>query len=352
MSEYQDLFVSGSLGYHTFRIPALAVTTSGTVLAFAEGRRDQGGDTGDIDLVLRRSTDHGLSFEEMSVVVPGGGDVAGNPAPVVDRDTGRVWLPFCRNNGDGPEDMIWAGEAPRTAWITYSDDDGLSWAVPREITADVKDPAWTWYATGPCHGIQLRNGRLLVPCNHGVGVRFERYVDPLHSHVILSDDHGETWRIAGSTPLGTNECAAVELDDGSIYLNMRCNPSGRSEPSPDRRGYARSWDGGASFSEAGWHAELPDPGCQGSVVQAVGPGAPLAFSNAASNARERLTVRTSADGGRSWSSGRVIYAGLAAYSDLCALPDGQIGCLFECGEVTPKDQLRWMRLEASTLATA
>ena len=155
MPEFQDLFVSGREGYHTFRIPALAVTTAGTVLAFAEGRRNGSADTGDIDLALRRSTDDGLSFGELQVVVEGGGDVAGNPAPVVDRDSGRIWLPFCRNDGEGPEDLIHAGKAPRTVWVTCSEDDGATWAAPREITADVKDPAWTWYTTGPCHAIQL-----------------------------------------------------------------------------------------------------------------------------------------------------------------------------------------------------
>ena len=354
MDEFEDLFVSGRDGYHTFRIPALAVTTAGTVLAFAEGRRNSDSDTGDIDIVLRSSTDHGQSFGELQVVVEGGGNVAGNPAPVVDQETNRIWLPFCRNNADGPEDLIWTGEAPRTVWLTYSDDDGVTWATPREITSDVKDPAWTWYATGPCHSIQLRSGRLLVPCDHGIGRRFERHVDSTHSHVILSDDHGETWRIGGSAQEGTNECAAAELDDGSVYLNMRCcrKKRGSSWESPNRRGFARSWDGGASFSEIGWHDELTDPACQGSVISTGEARAALVFTNAASQKRERLTVRTSADGGHTWSVGQVLNMGPSAYSDICVLPGGAVGCLFECGDTVPKDQLRWVRLPDSMLTIA
>jgi len=346
MPEFQDLFVSGRETYHTFRIPALTVTTAGTVLAFAEGRRNGPSDTGDIDLVVRRSTDRGLTFGELQAVVEGGGDVAGNPAPVVDRDTGRIWLPFCRNNADGPEELICAGKAPRTVWVTFSDDDGATWASPRELTADVKDPAWTWYATGPCHAIQLRSGRLLVPCNHSVGVNFN-LDDPFHSHVIHSDDHGATWQLGGSTPAGTDESVVAELDDGSIYVNARCVR--REDERANRRGFVRSWDGGASYSEVGWHGELVDPYCQGSVVRAGEAGAPLVFSNAASLVRERLTVRTSRDGGRTWSGGHVLHAGPAAYSDLCTLPDGGVGCLFECGDVRPYERLRWVRLTAATL---
>ena len=128
MDEIQDLFVSGRHGYHTFRIPALAVSTAGTVLAFAEGRRHDRADTGDIDTVLRRRERGAPEFDALRVVVAGGGDVAGNPAPVVDRDSGRITLLFCRNPHDGPEDLVWQDKAERTVWLTHSDDDGKTWA--------------------------------------------------------------------------------------------------------------------------------------------------------------------------------------------------------------------------------
>lgn len=97
------------------------------------------------------------------MVVTEPGMTCGNPCPVVDAPGGRVWLPFCKNLADGPESMIIEGKAPRTVWITHSDDDGETWSEPREITAQVKAPEWTWYATGPCHGIQVGSGRLVVP---------------------------------------------------------------------------------------------------------------------------------------------------------------------------------------------
>lgn len=330
-----DLYTSGTLGYHTFRIPSLVVTTRGTLLAIAEGRRNSQHDTGDIDLVLRRSRDNGHTFDDLRVAVAGGGNVAGNPAPVVDASTGRIWLWFCRNNADGPETLICAGKAPRTVWLTSSDDDGQTWAEPKEMTADVKLPEWTWYGTGPGHALQLASGRLLIPSYHVIGQNFDRATDPYISHAILSDDHGQTWRLGGAAQPGTNECMAAQLADGRVYLNER-NYLGEN-----RRAFAMSHDEGESFDAFGWHDELIDPICQAAVLSAGGDR--LIFSNAASRARERLTLRTSANGGQTWSRGQVLRDGRAAYSDLCELPDGTLGCLYEAGSVGEYEHLRWAR---------
>ena len=131
--------------------------STGAVLAVCEGRRDGSGDSGQIDLLMRRSDDGGRTWGQSHVVVTEPGMTCGNPAPVLDRHTGTIWLPFCKNHADGDEALIRKGLAPRTVWVTRSDDDGETWADPVEITADVKHSGWTWYATGPCHGIQLRS---------------------------------------------------------------------------------------------------------------------------------------------------------------------------------------------------
>lgn len=348
--EVADLWVSGTGGYRTYRIPALEVTASGAVLAFCEGRRDGSSDTGQIDLLLRRSDDGGRTWGPSRVVATEPGMTCGNPAPVLDRTTGTIWLPFCKNRADGDESLIRQGLAPRTVWITHSTDDGETWADPVEITADVKRTGWTWYATGPCHAIQLRSGRLVVPCDF-------RSLDPAtgaearHSHLITSDDHGATWQVGGIVDIeGSNESVAVELADGRVYLNCRDQA---------RRGHrivATSDDGGMTFGPARFEETLMEPACQGSAI-AIPPGAGLhaggiVFANPASATRDTLTLRLGSADAASWSSGRVLEAGRAAYSDLAVVPgdgDATILCLFETGAATPYERLRLAHVPAGWL---
>ena len=152
-----ELFTQGADGYHTYRIPALAVTTQGTTLAICEGRVGSSADYGKIDIVLRRSTDGGMTWGNTQVIHSDGDHTIGNPCVVIDQKTETVWLSFCKNN-----DQV---------FVTSSDDDGVTWTEPREITAEVKPDDWTWYATGPGHGIQLSGGRLVIPCDHSEGTR-------------------------------------------------------------------------------------------------------------------------------------------------------------------------------------
>ena len=329
------LFVSGENDYHTYRIPALAISVQGTLLAFCEGRKHARGDAGEIDLILKRSFDYGETWSAAQIVVTAPGMTCGNPCPVVDHDTGTIWLPFCKNLADGGETLITLGNAPRTVWITRSVDDGRTWAEPVEITENVKQQDWTWYATGPCHGIQLTNGRLVIPCDHMVGVYFDRKKDPYHSHVVCSDDHGATWEIGGIVDVGTNECVVAELNDGSLYINCRNYIGGK------RRAVARSSDYGQTFDRFAWDETLVEPICQASLEK-LSDGQ-LIFANPASTERERLTIRVSPDGGHSWPFGRILHAGPSAYSDLAVLPDGSICCLYERGDNIPYETLTLAR---------
>ncbi len=309
-----DVFTSGTEGYHTYRIPGIVRTNEDTLLAFCEGRKTGRGDHGDLDLVLRRSSDGGKTWEPIQLVYEEGGTAKitiGNPCPVVDRQTGTVWLPFCRNN--------------ERVFLTKSTDDGRTWAPPIEITEDVKKPDWGWYATGPGHGIQLRTGRLLIPCDCGDSKGWGDWAKKGRSLVFYSDDHGQSWQLGGVTEPGMNECEAVELADGSILLSMR------QYLGPKQRAFARSTDGGLSWSKPKHHPEVYCPVCQSSILRYTLPPKKnrILYSGPGGPGRSHMTVRLSYDEGRTWPVARVIHEGSAAYSDLVALPDGTIGCLYE-----------------------
>lgn len=335
-----DLFISGEENYHTYRIPAFVVSDKGTILAFCEGRKNSSSDTGDIDIVLRRSFDNGKSWDKMRVILDDGIDTVGNPAPVVDRDTGIIWLLITRNLAGGPENMIIEGKAPRTVWVTYSEDDGETWADLKEITSDVKRQTWTWYATGPCHGIQLKNGRLVIPCDHVEGQDHD-YSKSAYSHIIYSDDHGKTWQIGGIGQRGTNECVIVETNDELLYLNSR-NYVGEK-----RRAFAWSYDKGETFVNFGWDDKLIEPICQASIIRYDKNR--ILFSNPASINRERMTVRISYDECKSWSDGKILYDGASAYSDLCVASDMTIGCLYECGKKSAYETIKYERFDLEWL---
>lgn len=320
-----NVFESGSDGYHTFRIPSLLATSKGTLLAFAEGRKNGRSDSGQIDLVLKRSIDSGQTWSALSVVASDPPHTIGNPCAVVDRDTGTIWLLMTRNLGSDIEKDIIAGRSKdtRRVLISSSNDDGVSWAKPLDITASTKLPDWTWYATGPGVGIQLKSGRLLIPCDHR-----EKGSAKYRSHVIFSDDHAKTWKIGGVVGEDVNECQAVELADGSVMINMRSYRAGQH-----CRAISISKDGGESWSQIADDQALIEPNCQASLIRFAGDATHkpfLAFSNPASQQkREKLTLRLSRDEGKNWTESQLLYAGSAAYSCLAIVSNLSVGCLYE-----------------------
>ncbi len=318
------VFTSGTERYHTFRIPAI-VSTPNFLLAFCEGRLESMSDSGDIDLVLKRSADGGKTWSNLSVVVHEDGFTCGNPAPIWDRETKELVLVLTKNSAKAHEGRILTGEdSPRTVWITRSADEGVTWSTPEDISPTTRREDWRWYATGPCHGIQTQSGRLIIPANHSTSPDHKDWF----SHVIYSDDHGKTWAIGGVHQGYTNESTIAELADGRIYQNMR------SYKKENRRRVSYSSDGGLTWSEDMTDSALIEPICQGSTLRHKGPSGAsrLLFSNPASTAREKMTLNVSTDGGATWPESILIYDGPSAYSDLVSLPDGTVGCLYERGE--------------------
>lgn len=345
------VFTSGTDGYHTYRIPAVVASKKGTLLAFCEGRKSSRSDTGKIDVLLKRSEDGGSTWQPQRVLWTDDGNVCGNPAPVVDQATGEIWLLLTWNRGEDDEHEIQEARSvdTRRVFVTSSRDDGLTWSKPREITKDVKQPHWRWYATGPVNGIQLtrapHTGRLLIPANHSDHSETNKH--PYRAHVIYSDDHGQSWRLGGIEAEMTNESTVIERTDGSLLHNMR------SYHGKNRRAIATSADGGASWSATTLDAALVEPVCQASLLRYSWPdaGRPgiVLFSNPASTKRENLSVRASDDDAATWSNVRTVYAGPSAYSCLVVLPDQRVGCLFECGNKNPYEKIVLARFAVSWL---
>ncbi|BCM70714.1 putative neuraminidase, secreted [Streptomyces sp. EAS-AB2608] len=359
--EQQVLFKAArDPGYACFRIPAVVTTTAGTLLAFAEGRVLNCGDAADIDIVLKRSTDGGRTWGPLQVVNEGAGDTHGNPAPVVDRATGRIWLAETYNTGRTDSGNC-AVPCDRTPHLQYSDDDGRSWSRPRDLSGEILPADWnSWYATGPVHGIQLTRGRYAGRLVFGVNTETWNgsRVTANHAALIVSDDHGGHWRIGAtdSWPVAADgtfrqkpsELTLAERGDGSILV------SGREQDGTDlgHRTQAVSRDGGSSFTAP--FRGLPGlytPQVQGSLLR-LGDRLLLACP-ADPDRRRTMMIRSSYDGGRTWDSvdrGTVVTTDWSGYSDLVRIGSGTVGLLYEGGAVDARDEIRFARFTEDWLA--
>jgi len=333
--QMKTLWKKGTGKYNNYRIPSLIVTIKGSVLAICEGR--EAGDSGDIDLLLKRSEDNGKTWSNEQVIWSDGSNTCGNPCPVVDEETGRIWLWTTWNNGQDKETEIVhrTSISPRIPYLCYSDDDGLVWSTPVDMSEICRDTSWGWYATGPGIGIQIKNGRyrgrLVIPANHS-------YNDPegnlrdgpygTGAHVIYSDDHGKTWKVGQSITPGCNESQVTELSDGSLLMNMR------SYNDQYCRAISLSLDGGATWSPVKHDLQLVESKCQASILNFgnyKGENVHLFSNPAVPVGRTHMTIKTSFNDCREWSNAKLIYSGPSAYSCLTKLPGGRIGLLFETG---------------------
>lgn len=342
----QKLFVRGHEGYDTYRIPSITVTTKGTVLAVCEGRKNSSVDSGDIDIVLKRSEDNGKTWSKQQVIRNDGSNTCGNPCMVVDSETGTIWLLSTWNNGRDQEYQIIDQTSidTRRIFVMHSTDDGIKWSKPLEITDDVKKPEWTWYATGPGSGIRIKNkkfkNRLIIPCDH-----IEAGTKHYYSHIIYSDDHGKTWHLGGRTPEHqVNECEAVELTGGRIMLNMR-----NYDPSMRFRQTAFSDDGGLSWNKQQFDTALIEPICQAAIERYCGSDdngkSIILFSNPASrDKRINMTLRVSLDEGKTWKVLKTLHKGASAYSDLAVMHNGNIAVLYEAGIENPYETIVFAQL--------
>lgn len=345
--EKVDVFPANTNGIARYRIPGIVVTQKGTVLAYAEARRNSSSDWGEIEVHLRRSTDGGKTWEAAQHIAHHGTRLEGNPhkkkdggekeqtvnnpVAIVDRDTGAIEFLYCINYA--------------RSYAMRSTDDGVTWSSPVDVTATFepyrKHYDWKVIATGPGHGIQLKSGRLVVPIWLAYGKEGDHA--PSAAATIYSDDHGKTW-LAGDLAVpnegefgNPNETILAELSDGRVMLVTR------SVSKPNRKIITLSPNGATSWSKPTFHDQLWEPICMASITAHPSQPGTLIYSNphtlkldadgketpAGRGKRENLSIKLSRDDGKTWPVSKTLDAGPSAYSDLAVLPDGTVLCLWE-----------------------
>ena len=336
-----QLFKNGEGEYACYRIPAIIKTQEGTLMAFAEGRKTGCSDFGNVDILLRMSYDDGLHWTEMEVVAEFGELQAGNPAPVEDLfdshfSEGRVFLFY--NTGDVSEHDMRLGKGNREVHFITSADQGKNWSEPTNITNQVHfnstttqaEKDWRTNATTPGHAFQFTKapymGRIYVPANHSQGEPQESF-NEYRAFGFYTDNHGKDFQTSPdlNTP-SSNEAIGVELDDGSLMLNVREQNGARKE-----RLIAISTSGGKQWDTEYYDSELISPVCQSSVLLFKGKqDIILLYSgpNSKTN-REKMTVKGSFDRGKKWDLEKEIYPGPSAYSDLVQIDQNTVGIFYE-----------------------
>ena len=356
--EQVDVFEAETSGYAHYRVPAIAVSPKGTVMVFAEARKSFQGDWGTQHILLRRSADGGKTWDAPRNIAHVEGEIQANPValaqdldspgedtynnivPIVDNQTGEMHFLFCV-------------EYARCYSMT-STDDAETFSEPVDITATFEqyrdEYDWKVIATGPGHGTQLENGRLIVPVwlSDGTGGHAHR---PSIVSVIYSDDHAKTWQrgdvvVRHPDLRNPSETLAVQLTDGRVMLNIR------NESPEHRRAVSYSSDGATGWSAPVFHEELVEPVCMGSMIRLtkqpeneknrilfINPDSsePRDPANPEGNfKRQNVTVRLSYDEGESWPVSKPLEPGVSGYSDVAVDPDGTIYVIYERG--TPSDR--------------
>lgn len=342
------VYVSGTEGYKSFRIPAFIKAPNGDLLAFCEGRVNNAGDFGDIKVVLKRSTDNGNTWSALQIVASNDSLQAGNPAPVVDLTdprfpNGRIFLFY--NTGNGHEMEMRKGKGHRDVLYKTSTDNGNTWSDPVDITTQVNrinqpeiNPAWNFkedwrtYANTPGHALQFHEGkykgRIYIAANHSSGDPKPELRD-YQAHGYYTDDHGTTFHLSQTVPFeGSNESTAAQLTNNSLMMNSR-NQTGKY------RVVSLSKNGGETWYKTFIDYHLPDPICEGSLLN-IGTKrgkSILAFCNDADTVnRDSLTLRISFDEGKTWKKKFLIEPKGTAYSDIVKMSPREIGVLYEADD--------------------
>ncbi len=336
-SSFIALRKHGDDGIDTYRIPGLVTTNKGTLIAVYDNRKNSAVDLQeDVDIGMSRSTDSGNTWEPMKVIMdmgewgglPQNENGIGDPSILVDKETGTIWVAAVWAHGHPGERNWWASkpglkpEETSQFMLTKSEDDGLTWSAPINITSQVKDPKWHLLLQGPGKGITMKNGTLVFPA------QFKDENEMPHSTIIYSRDRGETWEIGTGAKPNTTESQVVELDDGSLMLNMRDNRGGsRSVYTTTDMG--ETWTVHPTSRQA-----LIEPVCMASLIKHSYKGENfLLFSNPNSSTdRVNMTIKLSKDMGSTWPEQYQVLLDSGAgrgYSCMTSIDEETIGILYE-----------------------
>ncbi len=331
---------------HTFRIPGIAITPSGTLLAVYDMRYNSSRDLQeDIDIGLSRSTDGGQTWSQPTPIMdmgefggkPERENGCSDPNILVDSTTGEIFVSAVWTFGK-PGTHQWSGRGSEPGFeigttaqfmVVRSNDEGQTWSQPENWTRQLKQQAWWLFAPAPGNGITLSDGTLVMPTQgrDATGLPF--------SNLMFSTDHGNTWTVGQAARENTTECAVAELSDGSLMLNMRDNRNRSWKGDNNGRAVAITDDRGQSWQvHPTDHGGLPEPTCMASLIshRVSDQERILLFSNPRNkHSRREMTIQLSRDEGTTWpATDRILLDEMGgAYSSLVMIDHETIGILYE-----------------------
>ena len=322
-----------------FRIPGLVTTKSGSLIGVYDIRWNSSVDLQErIDIGVSRSVDKGQSWEAMRVAMsfgekdglPSGQNGVGDPAVLVDENTGTIWIVAVWTQGMG-NGRAWTNSMPGMEsmetpqlMLVRSDDDGKTWSSPVNVTRQVKDPSWCFLLQGPGRGITMSDGTLVF------AIQFIDNDRMPHAGIMYSKDHGETWHIHNPARPNTTEAQVAEVEPGVLMLNMRDNRGGS-------RAVMTTTDLGRTWTEHVSHrTALREPVCMASLISvpaeknALGKDL-LLFSNPdTTDGRFDITIKASLDGGVTWPYKLLLDEDYGwGYSCLTMIDPETVGILYE-----------------------
>ncbi len=321
------LFAPMDYNSRNYRIPAIITAKDGSLVTMTDKRKNNEADLPeDIDILVRRSTDNGLTWSEPVTVAEGKGRGKGfGDAALVMAKDGTLIATFV----GGPGLRGGTSANPNRTYISKSTDNGVTWSAPTDITDQIygancsNDDRKSWggvfCASG--NGLCTREGRIMFVAAVKQGNRLSNYL-------FYSDDKGDTWHVSAKAMTGGDEAKVIELNNNDLLMSIRRQGGGE-------RYYTKSSDKGQTWTPVNTWSELIEPNCNGDMIYYTskldGYERNRVLHSIPNHNRNRknVSVFVSYDEGNTWNTKRTLVAGSSAYSSLCKLQDGTIGIYVE-----------------------